>query len=104
MAAASAALSGSSGTIAVGASTRERVLRIARESGYRPNPLAASLRTGRTRNLGICFPNAEEYLSHPQGARRFWTMCEIAARFGYHISILVPGGRRSIPAPSTGAW
>jgi DNA-binding LacI/PurR family transcriptional regulator len=92
IAAASTALSGRSGTIAVSDSTRERVLRIAEESGYRPNPLATSLRTGKTRTLGVCLANAEAYLTHPQGARRFWMMCEIAARHGYHVSILVPGG------------
>jgi LacI family transcriptional regulator len=37
--------------------TRERVLAAARELGYRPNPAAQSLITGRTGNLGIVVPD-----------------------------------------------
>lgn len=37
----------------VGADTRKRVLAIAEELGYRPNPAARSLITGRTQNLGV---------------------------------------------------
>ncbi|MEO5664617.1 MAG: LacI family DNA-binding transcriptional regulator, partial [Nocardioides sp.] len=33
--------------------TRDRVLRVAREMGYRPNPLARSLRTQVTRTIGL---------------------------------------------------
>lgn len=37
--------------------TRERVLAAARELGYRPNPAAQSLITGRTGNIGIVVPD-----------------------------------------------
>jgi DNA-binding LacI/PurR family transcriptional regulator len=104
VAAASAALSGRPGTIVVGASTRERVVRIARETGYRPNPLATSLRTGKTRTIGVCLPDPEAYLSHPQGARRFWMFCEIASRHGYFVSILVPDGAEVDPRTLDGCF
>jgi LacI family transcriptional regulator len=38
-------------------STRDRVLAAARELGYRPNPAAQSLITGRTANIGIVVPD-----------------------------------------------
>src|SRR6185503_9718947 len=41
--------------------TRDRVLAAARELGYRPNPAAQSLITGRTANIGIVVPD----LSNP---------------------------------------
>ncbi len=41
--------------------TRDRVLAAARELGYRPNPAAQSLITGRTGNIGIVVPD----LSNP---------------------------------------
>ena len=90
VAAASAALSGREGTIGLAAETRERIRRIAAHAGYSPNPLATSLRTGRTGIIGICLREAEAYLAHPQGARNFWTMCDIAGRHGYRVSILIP--------------
>jgi LacI family transcriptional regulator len=43
----------------VGAQTRERILAIAAELGYTPNPLARGLRTSRTYTLGIAVPQLE---------------------------------------------
>jgi len=37
--------------------TRERVLAVATELGYRPSPAARSLITGRTANIGIVVPD-----------------------------------------------
>lgn len=91
VAAASVALSGRSKTTGISADTRKRVLRIAQKAGYRPNPFARFLRTGKTRIIGLCLPNAAAYLAHPQGARNFWTICRIAAEHRYNISIIVPG-------------
>ena len=53
---ASRALS-SSGTVAAG--RRELVLRAARELGYRPNPTARALATGRSGHLGLVVPDLE---------------------------------------------
>ena len=36
--------------------TRERVLRLAEESGYRPNPAAVNLRAGRSDTVGVIVP------------------------------------------------
>jgi len=43
----------------VSAVTRERVVRAARELGYRPDPVAQGLRLGRTRALGLLVPDFE---------------------------------------------
>ena len=94
VAAVSVALGGKSSTIGVSEQTRERIRRVAREVKYRPNPLAASLRTGKTRTIGVYVPNRERYLSHPQGARNFWVICDAAARRGYHVSIIMPTDQR----------
>ena len=97
VAAASAALGNRPSNIGVSAETRSRILSAAKELRYRRNPLAASLRTGRTYNIGVWLPNAEAYLTHPQGARNLWTICRIAARHGYHVSIVVPEARHMDP-------
>lgn len=56
-AAVSAVLSGSSRTnIRVGEVTRARIIAAARELGFRPNPLARGLVTGKTRVFGAVFP------------------------------------------------
>lgn len=41
--------------------TRERILRIAKEIGYRPNLAARTLSTGRTVRIGICVPQEIRY-------------------------------------------
>jgi LacI family transcriptional regulator len=46
-----------SGSHLVRGATRERVLAVAEELGYRPNPAAQSLITGRTGNIGIVVPD-----------------------------------------------
>ena len=50
----SRALKGLSG---VSAELRQRILEVAGESGYRPNPFAMSLRYGSTRTIGIIVPD-----------------------------------------------
>ncbi|WP_068770666.1 LacI family transcriptional regulator [Termitidicoccus mucosus] len=59
----------------VSAATRERVLRVCRELGYRPNPLVAALMQARRRNASpashltlafvTAFPSANEWKQHP---------------------------------------
>ncbi|MHC4873648.1 MAG: LacI family DNA-binding transcriptional regulator, partial [Planctomycetota bacterium] len=88
IAAVSATLNSKTGKIGVGADKQAKIQKVARELGYRPNTIAASLRTGRTYNIGICLPRAEEYLAHPQGAYNFWRICEVAGKSKYRVSII----------------
>jgi LacI family transcriptional regulator len=49
----------------VSRSTAERVLRAAKELGYRPNPMARSLRTRRTQTVGLVIPDLTNPLVAP---------------------------------------
>jgi LacI family transcriptional regulator len=49
----------------VSRSTAERVLKVARDLGYRPNPLARSLRTARTNTVGLVIPDLTNSLVPP---------------------------------------
>jgi LacI family transcriptional regulator len=46
-----------SGKDHVGAEVRQQVLRAVAETGYRPNAVAASLRSQRSRSIGLCIPD-----------------------------------------------
>jgi LacI family transcriptional regulator len=52
----SAVLNDRQNTIRVSDETRQRILRIAEELGYRRNSLAAGLRGGKTRSIGLIWP------------------------------------------------
>jgi LacI family transcriptional regulator len=45
--------------------TAERVIRIARELGYRPNPIARSLKTARSASIGLVIPDLMNPLFPP---------------------------------------
>jgi DNA-binding LacI/PurR family transcriptional regulator len=45
------------GQAGIGDSTREKILRIAREIGYHPNPAARNFKRGYTARIGIVLPN-----------------------------------------------
>lgn len=62
VAAASSALSGRRGSIRVGEATRQRIVAVAEELGYVPNPIAKSLATGRTRTLGLVLPYPNAFI------------------------------------------
>ncbi len=49
----------------VSRSTAERVLKAAKELGYRPNPMARSLRTARTNTVGLVIPDLTNPLVPP---------------------------------------
>jgi LacI family transcriptional regulator len=49
----------------VSRSTADRVLRAAKELGYRPNPMARSLRTARTNTVGLVIPDLTNPLVAP---------------------------------------
>jgi len=62
-------------------STREKVLAIAREGGYTPNKLAASLRTSRSGNIVVIIPDvADSY-----NARIINTIEKVAHKRGYSV-------------------
>jgi DNA-binding LacI/PurR family transcriptional regulator len=49
-------LSGATSRVPIADATKDRILNAARESGYRPNPLARALRGMRTMLLGVIRP------------------------------------------------
>ncbi|HEY3782398.1 MAG TPA: LacI family DNA-binding transcriptional regulator [Fimbriimonadaceae bacterium] len=65
IAAVSVTLNGAkSKTLGVSPATREKILQAAEELGYRRNPLAGSLATGRTHVIGFMLPSVEGYSDH----------------------------------------
>jgi len=65
IAAVSVTLNGAkSKTLGLSASTRDRIMKAADELGYRRNPNAGALATGRTHILGLMFPSLEAYAEH----------------------------------------
>lgn len=72
-------LSGAPSPVTIGEQTRSRVVEVARELGYRPNPLARGLRGARTMLLGVIvreitdpfFAGAVEAISSEAAARGY---------------------------------
>src|SRR5689334_7909982 len=63
--------------------TRERILTLARELNYQPNPLASSLRTQKSRTIAVILPEI---------ANNFFTQAingieSVAQEYGYHVLI-----------------
>jgi LacI family transcriptional regulator len=75
----------------LGVDTRRRILTAARDLGYRPNPIATALSTGRTRIIGLLIHSPLDVLTHPNGAWSFGAMMSAAARHGYRVMVLNPG-------------
>ena len=70
-------------------STHARILAAARKLGYQPHPFAASLRTRRTRTLGLLIPeDTRTFFRHPNNAERFGATLEHISRLGYRITLL----------------
>ena len=69
--------------IHISASTQERVRRIARELGYRPNKMARSLGGGKTETIGLVFPG----FSNPFFVTLFETVEQLVHEAGYSIQI-----------------
>ena len=80
----------------VAAATRERVTRVAHEMGYVPSSSAASLATGRTRNIGVVMP----YLNRWFFAEVLEGIQEVLLESGYDLTLYdaKPGteGRRRV--------
>jgi DNA-binding LacI/PurR family transcriptional regulator len=68
--------------------THARILAAARELGYQPNPFAASLRTRRTRTLGLFLPeDTHAYFFHPYNTERFGALLGHISRLGYRMTL-----------------
>lgn len=89
-AAASYVLGARPSAVRLGSDTRVRILNAARELGYKPNPIATALSTGRTHIIGLLMHCPLEMLTHPNGAISFGTMMSAAARHGYRVMVLDP--------------
>lgn len=69
----------------VSGATREKVLRAAAELGYRPNALARSLITQRSRIVGVLF----SYLDNPFYANALEMICHSLQTKGYHALVFM---------------
>lgn len=69
--------------------TRQRVLEVARELDYRPNPSAASLATGRARAVGHVIPIAEHEMINPHFADFLAGAGMVYANAGYDLIMRV---------------
>ncbi|MFH1614824.1 MAG: LacI family DNA-binding transcriptional regulator [Planctomycetota bacterium] len=63
--------------------TRKRVLQVAREFGYTPNPIARSLRTRRTATIGVIAPSNNNF------SQQINTAEIIAAQKGYELIVAI---------------
>lgn len=69
----------------VSESTREKIFRAANELGYRPNALARSLITQRSRIVGVLF----SYLDNPFYANALELICHNLQAKGYHALVFM---------------
>ncbi|PBC76983.1 LacI family transcriptional regulator [Streptomyces sp. TLI_235] len=76
--------------------TRERILAVAEELGYRPSPLARMLRAGRTRAVGVLLPQGlAEILRNPYYTEFLRGVGEVCDQEGYTL-LLTPPLRDSV--------
>jgi Transcriptional regulators len=73
----------------VSRATRERVLKAAEETGYRPNAAARRLATGRAGSIGLVMPAAPDYYADIHFAEFLSGLGEEAARQDFHF-VLMP--------------
>ncbi len=73
----------------VSRTTRERVLKAAEETGYRPNAAARRLATGRAGSIGLVMPAAPDYYADIHFAEFLSGLGEEAARQDFHF-VLMP--------------
>jgi LacI family transcriptional regulator len=89
IAAVSVTLNGArSTTLKVSEETRERIVRAAEELGYRRNPIARALATGRSRVIGLMLPHAFAYAVHDPFYSLVTTgVTAAASRHGYNVML-----------------
>ncbi|GCD95519.1 LacI family DNA-binding transcriptional regulator [Embleya hyalina] len=78
------------GTGRVAEATRERVRRVARELGYRPNSAARSLRRSSTGSIGLRLPRTATRLDYYMSLA--FGVVERAQEAGLDVMLLAPGG------------
>lgn len=64
--------------------TRDRILRVAEDLGYRPNSVARSLRTRRTEAIGLVIPDA----ANPGFAEIFRGVQAATSEVGWHVIVV----------------
>ncbi|MCM1122569.1 MAG: LacI family transcriptional regulator [Eubacterium sp.] len=73
----------------IGAATKERIRRAAKEMGYFPNSAAKALKTNRTQNLGVLFEEEEHSgLTHDYFASVLDSLKSTAEEKGYDITFV----------------
>jgi LacI family transcriptional regulator len=79
----------------VGADTRLRISQIIDEQGFRADPSARQLSTGRSNTLGVVFPlHASEVVMHPIYPALLGALGDAAEQAGYDILLLTMSGRQ----------
>jgi LacI family transcriptional regulator len=94
VAAVSVTLNGArSKTLRISEETRQRILEAAEHLGYRRNPLAGALATGRARALGLMLPDAVSYTTHDPFFSLVTTGVTHAASInGYNVMLFAAAG------------
>ena len=82
-----------SGKRSVTERTRQRVLQVIDEVGYRPNAVARALAHGETRTLGLVIPPLRHHLSSEQ-LQFVGAIADVAADHDYDILLSPSGGDR----------
>ena len=76
--------------------TRERILAVAAELGYRPDPVARMLSSGRTNSLGLLMPqDIPQAMENPYYAQFIVGVGQVCQQEGYTL-LLVPPLRNSM--------
>ncbi|MBA2482802.1 MAG: LacI family DNA-binding transcriptional regulator [Planctomycetes bacterium] len=80
-----------SGTGAVSARTREKVMKAAEACKYRANTAARTLRRGHSRLLGVVLPESATpgFLSHAVSAQKLEGIARGAKRLGYDLQVFL---------------
>ncbi|MET0416985.1 MAG: LacI family DNA-binding transcriptional regulator [Actinoplanes sp.] len=75
----------------ISAATRERILAVAGELGYRPNTLARMLQAGSTHSIGVLLPQRlAQILENPYYARFLMGVGQICDQEGYTLLLTPP--------------